>query len=417
MIRTLTGALAATAFFYSAQAGQAEVKNSPAEQAAAQACATKKPFAVLDNFKATKNVQGALVQAQPDLDLNGDLTYADKNFKGLEGLHGDLVSAIAGADGRPVISLQLTELTDVGIAQSLDGVASAFENASDVERPAALIFSVVIPINLFMVKDMLGDRVMKITLENIHEPENSDRIKRALFSMAPLEQNPYYGMHQAFERLQKLGVPVFVAAGNYGPVPIVNLFSLFPGVHTVGALDRQGLKSEFANNSSLVGLWRKGSFTMKEVPGGIDINNDGRPEFTGDQLSTGESVAVKYTGKKASETVKAVPDIFWLELEQMKNGPPDQQGFTTWHLAEALPEGLYPTKDMMTLFGQEMLGQTQFNIKQGQWMHHPSKLLFTETPDGFLIYDPDRNGDPAQRASWDGTSYAAPNICEPGLVR
>ncbi|MCD8525854.1 MAG: hypothetical protein LRY62_01425 [Alphaproteobacteria bacterium] len=76
-----------------------------------------------------------------------------------------------------------------------------------------------------------------------------------------------------------------------------------------------------------------------------------------------------------------------------------------------LPEGVYPTDDLMDLYGLGGTGSADFMKELGPWMHHPSLLVFKETPEGFLAFDPEGNGDPAQRISWDATSYAAPNIC------
>lgn len=413
MIREIKSALAASAFLWAAQ-GLAPAQAEPAghtlspEQVAAQVCEPGKPFVVVDLFYLKTPVQGhktdvGLYQGDT-MDVNGDIRYQEDSIQGLDALHGDVVAAIAGADGRPVIPFQVDALTPEGLASSFRDLAAFLENTPVGQRPAAVIFSQVLPLNLFMAKDELGDKTMKITPENIHEPENAARIKGLLFSMLPPRMNPYLHIHQALERIEKLGVPVFVAAGNYGPVPIVNYFSLLPGTYTVGALGRGGEKAEFTNDSALVSLWRKGSITYRQVEGGIDLNNDGHPEFTDDQLSSGPSTAEQYAGKSVAGTVKAVPEILWEQLRQ-------QGSFTTWRLARLLPEGVYPTEDIMKLYGQEMLGQTAFNKRQGVWMHHPSRVILQETPDGLLAVDPDGTGDPRQRASWDATSAAAPNIC------
>lgn len=395
MIRTLKGALAATAFFASAQASA----QTP-QQVAAEACISDKPFVVIDTFKLVKPAFGDGKNSGPaTMDFNGDLMVRGGEYTGMDGVHGDIVAAIAGADGRQVIAFQASDIMPAALAESFADLATKLEDGT-IEKPGAIIASLVVPLDIERTAQMMA----ALGLPSL-DLSNVDEHKQLIVDLVLRRGGPdYAAIHKAFSRIDALGIPIFVAAGNYGPAPLINMLALFPGAHAVGALGPDGLKAEFTNDSSLVKLWRKGSFTMRQVEGGIDLNGDDKPEFFQSALTGGSSVALDYNGKAAKLVGRSIPGPIKDYAAQIEFRAPGM-------FKNLLPAGLYPTAALMDLYGRGGTGSADFMKRQGPWMHHPSFLVFKENADGTLVFDPNGTGDPAQRASWDATSASAPNIC------
>lgn len=72
-----------------------------------------------------------------------------------------------------------------------------------------------------------------------------------------------------FRRLEEMnqrGIPVFQSAGNTMSSS-VNLLSFANGVTSVGALDKNGKKTDYSSDNSLVTRWEQGNYPIKQIFG------------------------------------------------------------------------------------------------------------------------------------------------------
>jgi hypothetical protein len=349
--------------------------SDPGAEAVAQAvCASDKPLLVFDSFALSVAQYGnKSAPATVEYDFNGD---------GIpDGSHGDLVAVIAGLSGKQVVTYETSSLAfNRTLAQSFENLAEDIE--SDRVKPAAIVSSVITVADLNDLNAALpsGERLSQDTIA-----DNKARVLDVILKASPSMRQ----IGHALERIAAKGVPVFVAAGNDGGTSLINTLALFPSVRTVGALAPDGLKAAYSSKGD---LWRSGRFVFKKVAGGIDINNDGAPEFADQSLSTEPSITGRYAGKPVAKAASKIPENV--------------------AMTGILPEGIYPTRDLLGLYRAPLeSGAALHMMKQGPWLHHPSLLIFKESADGKLVYDPEGSGAENQRIVSDEASLAAPNIC------
>ncbi|MCD8525856.1 MAG: hypothetical protein LRY62_01435 [Alphaproteobacteria bacterium] len=224
MIRTMKGALAASAAFYAAHGAalaKPAVDLSSSEQAAMQACSSGKPFVVVDSFKITKTIYGD--QGTPDsasMDFNGDLHVQGREFIGLDGTHGDLVAGITGANGRHVIPFQTVDIMPDDLAHAFTSLADALESG-EIEKPGAVIASLVLPTAVEHMASLMPYKGpgQEVTLDTL--AQRKDKIIRFLFKKAEDRNDPYRAYYQAyiriyeaFKRIDALGHPCVSGGGQ-----------------------------------------------------------------------------------------------------------------------------------------------------------------------------------------------------------
>src|SRR6185437_3062587 len=135
----------------------------------------------------------------------------------------------------------------------------------------------------------------------------------------------------------KLGVPVFIAAGNSG-FREVNIYSLFPDVHSVGAMDLNGEKADYSADNSTVTIWRRGSIRTYAVSGGIALSNDKTADFAIQTPPVPQEILKELDGRRPETIVKGIPQ----KIENQNNDDTS----TFFDLTAKLPKGLYATRDV-----------------------------------------------------------------------
>ncbi len=400
-MKTIIAASLCALFAHAAKAAPEQAVSDPAAEAVVQrACASDKPLVVFDTFYIMQPKNGDKTRPNsPGLDFNGDL---GPDFGNLDGDHGDLVATVAGFSGKRVIPYQVVSVYPNSLAAGLQNLADDLEKGA-IEPPAAIIASIIVPVDIDVLNEKLPSG-QKLTMDNI--AQHKGRALEVLLSYDHGNDGFLHNLDRAMRRIAARNIPVFVAAGNTGSDPLFNMLALFSGTYAVGAVDPDGGKTAFTSDSSLVSVWRNGRFMFKTVPGGVDINNDGKPDFTDAQLSHGEPIAVHYNGRPVAQAVQAVPD--W--TRSIGGGQERKIQF----MNKMLPEGVYPIRDLMLAYGYaDGSGNMIQSLKQGAFMHHPSLTIFKEDAQHNLIFDPEGSGDRRQVAVYNATSFATPNICAP----
>lgn len=358
-----------------------------------KACASSQPVLVYDSFSSQMGLR-------PVIDVNGDLIP--------ELSHGEYVAKIAGFGGRRVVELNMVGEVELPAIES-----ALFTIVGDIESGKAqysrINFSQELPLKIASFKKDLFEAdgsVPEITRENI--AQYKDVILKKLWTDRPdfrLQE-----LFSIFSRLQSQGVPVVVAAGNFGP-SYVNLFSLFPGVISVGSLDLDGTKRLLSADNALVTVWRKGSFVSQQLADGVDINGDGAADFPLESLSEGPKTVDLYRGKIVSDVVSEITESFiaWTtKLSQSQYVVPNAA-------LNAIGVGLYRVSELAML-PTVTAGTRQHFLKSGTYAYKsadgPPTFFFDDDGDGKIIFDPLKNGTLNQITMVSGTSFAAPFICD-----
>lgn len=389
---SISCALAAAAYTSLAHTIPAKEHTPPRPEILAQtACTSPKPLLVFDTFSLLRTQYGSAAKPGPGhLDLNAD-GIPDAH-------HGDLVAAVAAASGKTIIRYQVPDIFPGPLAASFTQLADDID-AGRID-PAAIIASIVFPLDLKPFSALQPDQPT-ITVDNV--TQYKDRLTAILANYPAIH---FQKLSDAIARISARGIPVFVAAGNTGPDATVNVLALIPGVYAVGAINLDGKPTAFTNTSSLVNLWRTGRFVVTKTPTGLDINADDHDDFSDTALSQGHPIALQFNGKPVHDVAKTIPT-------RLLNLPAPQPKKIAI-INALLPEGIYPAADLLAAYGYGPAnGNTIHSLRDGQWMHHPSTLVFKEQSDGTLLFDPDNNGAQNQIAVFDATSFATPNICAP----
>ncbi|MFD1331063.1 hypothetical protein ACFQ4O_03535 [Methylopila musalis] len=367
--------------------------SAEAEAAVESACASTAPFLVLDTFRYHRAAN-----------LDDDLTDPD-HPEAVRVSHGDLVAAIAGLSHARVTAYQIDPVFNAAtLARDMARLAADIESGR-IERPAAVISSIVLPVDLDDVNRQLGPS------DRIAHGDISRFRAKALDALAQLAggDNPYRIVRDAMASLRARGVPVFVAAGNTAPDRLVNMLALNEGVYAIGALGADGRRTDYTSTPDLVSVWTPGQFVVTETEGGVGLNRDREPVFRGPAFAEEKALIARYVGRLPAEVVIAPPPALAALPQDASRRM--RLGFAR----KALREGLYPTADLLALYGYPSTsGHVRRSLQQGAYMHYPSDTIFSVDRDGRLAFDPLGDGRPGQLAVNDATSFAAPNVCASG---
>ncbi len=336
-------------------------------------CKSDKPFFVIDFFSTKKPDYGHTIPEHM-IDIDGDGI--------LDIQHGKMVGKVAELTGKKIITYGLTgNPASFDIFSIIKGLFELTEliESKKIERPAAIILSHSIAYNLEKIHNLLG-RDLSITFDNIADKKDDivARIKGKFDEKgSSTDINYFHRLHELFGILKEMGVPAITGAGNDYSENF-NLLGVL-GALPVGALTHDGNETApYSDESSLINVRRPGDFIGHEIPGGIDINNDGQVDFKTDELSNGEKITAQFNGQS----------IF-------NESPAGEHRIPLFSEQSALNSK-----------------NTKKHIKTyGEYRHAPSDLLFRGNAAGKLIFDPANDGDPTQVTINSGTSFAAPNIC------
>lgn len=369
--------------------GASRFASAEAESAARQACASKAPFVVLDTFALFRpaNIDDAPQEPQEG--------------RPARILHGDIVAAIAEAAHPGTIAYQTDPVFNAhSLAADFGRLARDIESGR-IARPAAIVSSIVLPVDLGQVNRRLA------VARPFGQSDVTARRRELLDALSGRDpQNPYALIDQQLSRLRKAGVPVFVAAGNTGPDETVNALALSDGVYAVGALDRDGGATAYTSAPGLVSVWSPGFVVLTEAPGGISVSGGRGVELKGVDLPEQRAVIAAYAGKRAADVLLATPG----ELRFLRSLGPSRQ--RQRYLIHMLEHGVYRTEDLMAAYGYaESSGTFVRALADGPYMHFPSDTIFRATVDGALLFDPIGDRSEGQLKVADATSFAAPNIC------
>lgn len=366
---------------------------TPAPSPIEQACRSQDPVLVFDNFGREDGRQA------PQVDVDGD-TQPDLH-------HGQFVEKLVQLGGHRTVRLPLEgEVSLPDVEEKLTEVVAALEAGQ--ARYSRINFSQEMPLKLAAFKRDIfpgDDTFPEATAQNIGELK--DRILQKIAADRP--DFKLLELKALFSRLEKLGVPFVVAAGNNG-AGYVNLFSMMPGVVSVGALNVDGKKRIISADNALVGQWRRGSFVAALTKGGYDVNGDGAADFSLAQVSKGASIVEKVQGKKIAEAVSDVTAEFREWAAKAK-----ESEFVVPNAAlNILPVGLYRVEDIVTL-GTITPGTARHFRASGKYFYKtqtgPAAFFFTDDGER-IVYDPALTGTANQRNLMSGTSYAAPWLCK-----
>lgn len=371
-----------------------EAKASNAKDLIRAACASSDPVLVYDNFKTEFS------WSVPTLDLNGDAQA--------EVFHGDFVAKLVELNGHPAVKLNLQG--DFGLPDIFETMEKIVQDLeSGKVKYSRINFSQEMPLKIAAFKKDLfasDDTVPEINADNIHLFK--DKILEKLWTERPdfrLEE-----LHSIFTRLETLKVPFVVAAGNFGP-NYVSVFSLLPGVISVGSLNLDGSKRATSADHSLVQLWSKGSFVTQVLAHGVDVNADGLSDFPLEILSRGQPIAEKFVGLASADVVQEISaaNKEWaVKLAKSEHSVANA-------ILNVLPEGIYRVEDLTSLEGVTP-GTKRLLSSSGGFAFKSSEaraptFFFEEDSEGKIIFDPLKDGSTNQKNVISGTSFAAPAIC------
>lgn len=370
------------------QASASRFESPEAETAARAACASRAPFVVLDTFGFF-----------PAANVEGPTRQEDRPHR-LQ--HGDIVAAIVEASHPGALAYQTDPtFTVLSLAADFGGLASDIE-AGRIPKPAAVVSSIVLPIDLAQVNARIDPSIR-------FDPSALVRRRKDLLEVVMDKRdprNPYVEVDRQLGRLRAAGVPVFVAAGNTGPDQTINMLALSEGVFAVGALDRSGAPTVYTSAPGLVSIWSPGFVVLTEAVGGLSVSGGRSTELRGADLPEQRKIIEGLAGKKVENVLRSPP----AELKSLRfMGPSRQRNRFLWSTMEP---GLYRTEELMAAYGYpENSGTFARAVADGPYMHFPSDMIFRISIDGTLLFDPIGDRSEGQLQVADATSFAAPNIC------
>lgn len=359
-----------------------------------KACKSHAPVLVYDNFSDER------FRIPPVIDLNGDQVP--------DITHGEFVEKIVELYGHQTVRLNLGgNVVFSDIVESLTKVVNDLE--SGVTAYSRINFSQEVPLKISAFKtDLFADdsSVPEITADNL--PLYKEKILRKLWTDRPdfqLEE-----LNALFLRLEKLGVPFVVAAGNSG-ASYVNAFSLFPGVTTVGALNIGGAKRVLSADNALVKVWRVGTYVPRLRKGGLDIGADSEAEFSDTILSKDPKIVDLYRGKPVRDVVLNVSD----EIREYAKRLSENEFVVPNAILNVIAPGLYRVSDLVTL-GTVTKGTAKHFLSSGAFVYKAygtgaPVFFFDESKGGTVVFDPLKTGTADQLIAISGTSFAAPALC------
>jgi hypothetical protein len=368
-----------TAIFMTAVAGCAQMDRAPESPAPvtmhdaeviAKVCKSSAPLLVIDTFRTRKPDYGVAQTGIPGMlfDIDGD---------GVGDItHGEVVAKVAELSGKTVLTYGAPDgrLMDV-TGDALDDVIARLEK-NTMPKPSAILIAITNNI----------DRHWLETYAESVTPDTIGAKREALMRMIEKhwKDNPAVPNHARIKRLNALGVPVIMAAGNGFSHDVYNSYGL-AGAILIGSLTHDGRHiAPYSNQSSMVTEYRIGDFIGRRVPGGIDIDNDGKADFPSKMLSGKRSLAETYNGQ-AAQPLPVTPNGYENGFYRLKDDLAQNN--------EIDPEN--PPANL-GIYGDYVLKphMTPFFIENGRWK-----------------FDPARDGDKRQVSTITGTSFALPNIC------
>lgn len=363
------------------------------------ACRSSLPVLVVDSFPPTAASRTTIGTREASIDIDGD----DQP----DVFHGELVERLVQVSGHPTERLDLSEMSSLpDLHELLLKVITEIESGNLAYSRVNLSQESPLRLSAFKKDLFLDDPTFpEITSANIQA--NSRRILEKLWSDRP--DFMVQELADISARFAKAGVPIVVAAGNFGP-GFVNMFSLLPGVISVGSLEVTGQKLFTSSDNAFVTDWLPGVVVPTAINGGIDINDDAKPDFLSEALTNGRAVVSDWVGQTLAGALSKVNPEFlnWAVKAEAT-------GYVVPNAAlNIVDAGMYLTEDLVALptvtQGTRNLFRSlgAYGLKiQGS----APRYFFDATPDGILMFDPKRDGSANQRTRIAGTSFAAPRIC------
>ncbi len=371
------------------------------------ACRSSDPVLVYDNFPITdpEKMKLLMMLPSPVVDVSGD-SIPDI-------FHGELVEKLVQLSGYKTERFIVSgESSLPEIAENLEILVKKLETGE--VRYSRINFSQETPLKISSFKEDLfpnDPQIPEITVANL--PKYRTTILEKIMSDRPdFKLQETIGL---LKRLQKLGVPLVVAGGNFGP-NYVNVFSLLPGVISVGSLNLDGSKRAASADNPFVTVWRKGVFVSRASVGGVDIDGDRITDFSSTIFSSGPLIPTLFEGKQIKDVVSEVPsDLVEYANKTLVNSKHVVPN-AVWNI---MPTGLYRVGDLVNL-GTITPGTRKLWKSSGKYIYKDREnegFPFFFVDDGkYIRFDPLGNGAHSQRSVLAGTSYAAPTICLKGAV-
>ncbi len=363
------------------------------------ACRSSDAVLVIDSFPPTAEDRPTIAIREANVDIDGD-DVADV-------FHGELVEQLVQISGHTTKRLNLTEQSSLpDIYELLLPVVEGIERGDLSYSRINLSQESPLRLEAFK-KDLFPDdpTFPIITAKNVKE--NSARILEKLWTDRP--DLKIQELSDLFARFEKAGVPVIVAAGNFGP-GFVNMFSILPGVISVGSLEVTGNKLLTSSDNAYVTEWMPGVVVPTAVKGGLDISGDLTPEFLTSKLSNGPALVAKWVNQPLASSLSIVaPDfVAWARRAAITDHVVPNAA------VNIIDSGLYLTEELATLPTVTSGTAKLFRSLGTYALKVPGsapRYFFEVNSDGILKYDPKRDGSPNQRTRIGGTSFAAPRIC------
>jgi hypothetical protein len=328
----------------------------------------------------------------PYIDINGDEIP--------DVAHGELVSAFLKASGKKTIPLnQLGRRDFMDLADLLNPVLAQVKKGK--LKISAINLSQLIELKMVEIQQELNvdtsPEALRSKKKYIHDTLRTGMDRRG--------NSGFRDVSKIFSEFERLGIPIFVAAGNKGP-EYINAFSFFPGVISVGSKGIDGTPSLTSAQNGLIQVWRFGEHVLRRTQDGrIDLNNDGIADFEGIKLSNGPNIVERYEGKLLTDLLRSLPTD--PDLPQISRETP---GGIKW-LFDALVDGVYKTEDLISLFRLEDTAFAKALLHRAPYFHKRQNLGFDVDSNGRLVFDPAHDGTRNQAVLVGGTSYATPSIC------
>ncbi|MDX9732017.1 MAG: S8/S53 family peptidase [Bdellovibrionales bacterium] len=363
------------------------------------ACQSTDAVLVMDNFPAQnrelpRNPNGHVV------DMDGD--GAPDLF------HGELVETLVRLSGHSTERLNLdgnTSLPD--LVNLLTPLVHAIETGEKSYSRINLSQENPLRIGAFKNEIFANDpSVPEVDAANIGQ--YAYKILERLWTARP--DLKIRELYQIFERFEQAGVPIVVAAGNFGP-SYINLFSMMPGVITVGSQDHQRRPLLTSADNEFVEEWRLGVVVPVKVQDGVDLNGDNTADVTNQFLTGRTPIVAAYHGLRAEQHATSISKSFIDMLGRIANS----STLSPNAAVNGIDPGLYKVEDLIqlpsitqstaTLF--KSLGQYVLKIASG-----PPTIFFDVDEQGTLRFDPKGDKSERQLTRIAGTSFAAPIICQ-----
>lgn len=373
------------------------------------ACRTDFPVLIIDTFPDADTPVGGEI-GDPDQQYeNNRKKIIDINGDGINELyHGELVEALIKAEGFQVERSNLDEQRSLPeLVDHLEPILRSIQ--SGAKKYARINLSQENPLRISAFKRELfpnDSSVPEITRENVSL--YAPKILNYFFTEYPdLRIEELYNIFLGF---QKMNVPVIVAAGNFGP-DHVNLFSMFPGVISVGSKDYFDRKLLTSSDNAFVTEFRNGVVVPKQLESGVDLNDDFVIDFGSVQMSANPSIAGQYKGRQVSEVQSTIDPEF---IEWAKRA--EASGTVVPNAAaNILDPGFYSVEDVVALPtvtpGTQVLFRSLGTYALKHMNGRPPHYFFDADSNGRLVYNPRGDFSTNQLNRIGGTSFAAPRIC------